>query len=37
MPESVPVSESAASAAWTVSAVSTAGDPAASQVRGRVP
>ena len=34
MPESVPVSESAASAARTVSAVSTAGDPAASQVRG---
>ena len=32
MPESVP--ESAASAARTVSAVSTAGDPAASQVRG---
>ena len=34
MPESVPMSESAASAARTVSAVSTAGDPAASQVRG---
>ena len=34
MPESVPTSESAASAARTVSAVSTAGDPAASQVRG---
>ena len=34
MPESVPVSESAASAARTVSAGSTAGDPAASQVRG---
>ena len=34
MPESVPMSECAASAARTVSAVSTAGDPAASQVRG---
>ena len=34
MSESVPVSESAASAVRTVSAVSTAGDPAASQVRG---
>ena len=34
MPEPVPVSESAASAARTVSAVPTAGAPAASQVRG---
>ena len=34
MPEPVPVSESAASAARTVSALPTAGAPAASQVRG---